>query len=147
MQRVIDIDLKLEADYVTRQSVIKEGNVRFSLTPYDIPRSARVIWDDVNHILTIEFLYLTPDEPRRVIRVNDDIELSIGQFSNKLYSARVGNIQTPTNGLDGLISALENARRGFDINRPKDRLTYWNYSLAKDFLSEEENRRLASLAL
>lgn len=144
--KAIEIELQLGAEYVTRQSLVEEGNVRLSLTPFDIPRSARIVWDEGKRVLTIEFRYLTPDEPREPIPVNPHIEMSIGKFSYKLYSAKITNSQTPVEAIDELIKALENARRKFDVSHPKERVPYWNYSLAKDFLAEEEKGRLSKLA-
>ncbi|HEX8071647.1 MAG TPA: hypothetical protein VF546_16975 [Pyrinomonadaceae bacterium] len=144
--KVVEIELELGAEYVTRQSLM-EGKTRFSLTPFDIPISARVVWDGDKSVLTIEFRYLTPHEPRKTINVNKDIEMSVGKFSYKLYSARIGNAPTPDDAINGLIQALENARRKFNVSHPKERVPYWNYSLAKDFLAEEEKGQLARLAL
>lgn len=145
MKKVVEIDLQLGADYVTRQSLIEEGNVRLSLTPFDIPRSARITWDEGERVLTIEFLYLTPDEPRTTLWINKVIEMSIGKFSYKLYAVRVNNSPTPVEAIDGVIQALENARRRFDVSQPKQRVPYWNYSLAKDFFTKEKNEKLSQL--
>ena len=146
MKHVLDIDLHLGAGYVTRQSITIDDNVRLSLTPFDIPRSARITWDELSKLLTIDFQYLTPDEPKKLVKINRDIEMSIGKFSYKLYSAIVARTDSALGAADKLSAALEQARAKLDVQKPQQRIPYWNYSLAQDFLSSEA-QQLSSLDL
>jgi hypothetical protein len=145
MKHILDLEMDLGAGYVNRQSVTID-NVRLSLTPFDIPRSARVTWDEQCKSLTIEFQYLTPDEPKGAVRVNRDVEMSTGKFSHKFYGAIVSHANSVIEATHKLTAALEEIRRRFDVQKPQQRIPYWNYSLARDFLSFEE-QRLSTLDL
>ena len=123
-----------------------ESNIRASLSPFDMPRSAKFLYGRVSKRLDIEFSYLTQDEPKETIRLNYDLYLEVGKFSKKLYAARVHNLQNEINDsgdmlpiIDSIVSALETVKSKFDIHRPTDRVPYLNYSMMEKFLSFEKD--------
>jgi hypothetical protein len=149
MKQPMEIEIQIGEEYVTRQAIELENAGHERLSPYDIPRYAR-IWHDVRESrLHLEFRYLTPDEPKEEFK-NDRISLKLGRMSKKFYSLSVSNVG-PTfeefkTALEEIVAVFRKNREQFNVKSIKERMPYWNFSLAGDFVASKENDLLIELA-
>ena len=134
-----------------KYNVLKEISVRGvkvngSLSPYDIPRQAKVSYDELSKVFKIHFVYLTPDEPKSEKRASPDIALFFGQSSGKLYDIHVHK-QDQANLLDikiQLVAKIGDLADESEKSTPPNYIKELNLLVAKKFL--EENTELFIVA-
>ncbi len=149
MKRAVDIEIQLGEDYVTRQSIELDNAGHETLSPFDIPRHARIWYDEPHKRLHLEFKYLTPDEPKEQLHMNR-VVLNIGKISKKFYSLSVSDVDPGVPqfkaAFDEIIRVFQTRKELYDVKSLKERMPYWNFSLARDFVASKEND-LLDLAL
>lgn len=133
----IEKEITVGPSYLNRQPLFSEESVRGTLSPYDIPIKAVIRFDSPKKLLAIEFVYMTPNEPKQQIKSVDDVTLETGKYSGKLYSIMVHKIHK--HGLAAALIevglAVDQAQRKFQISRPVDQAPLLNLSFVKDILS------------
>lgn len=116
---------------------------KFSLSPYDVPQYARVSYDKEKHILSIEFKYLTPDEPRHFVAPTDKISFEIGKSSGKIYKIKLEKIESGSKISKITIEMIEKEVDEFIEKIPskdeRNEVQILNFGLAKDILKYEKD--------
>ena len=133
----IEKEIPVSPNYANRQQAFIEESVHGSLSPYDIPNRIMVRYDSKHNWLTIQFKYMTPNEPQERIRSVDDVFLDTGKFTGKLYTAQVKNVRkggVPA-ALDEVRLALQKCQRQYRIESPVEKAPLLNFIMLEDLLS------------
>lgn len=138
MEKIKNIDLEPAKYNVSKEFVIRGVKLNGSLSPYDIPRQAKVSYDARERLFKIHFVYLTPDEPTKELKTSSDISLYLGQSSGKLYDIYVRG-QAPENLLSirlQLVSQLHDLAAESEVSNPPNYIKELNLLAAEKFLDE-----------
>lgn len=136
--------IPIDPERATRVTVELGEKAKGRLSPFDMPISLEMLYKEADSFFQGRFVYLTPNEPKRIIELADkNVHCEVGKFSNKLYAIKVFNVER--DGLSGIPARLDGVLdallRELDLKKPADQVPFMNFSFAKAFLAE--NRRLS----
>ena len=145
MEKTKNINLESAKYNVLKEIIVRGVKMRGSLSPYDIPRQAKVSYDAFAKVFKIHFVYLTPDEPTTEKKTSPDISLFLGRSSGKLYDIRVQG-QEPADLFNikvQLVAQIGHLAMESETSNPPNYIKELNLLVAKKFL--EENSELYSI--
>jgi len=140
MQRVVEVGPRYASE-----TLILRGEFRGKLSPYDIPEQARSEYDVPGRRFRVWFEYLTPDEPRKSVRLmasgGGAIVVQLGKHSNKLYSVEITGVnhdQIPRVRLE-IVEAIKDIASKLPQHDPRNYMPATNLGLAKAVLERESD--------
>lgn len=139
MSNIKENELEIKIKYPSKMIII-HGEAQGYLSPYDVPRKAKVSFNNEKNLFSIDFDYLTPNEPRDKKTYGGGVTtLYFGKTSGKLYSINI-HCQSKEQ-LPELVSIEVTPVLGELIADSKDNpnrlVEYENLSTTKAFLEEE----------
>jgi hypothetical protein len=138
MEKTKNITLEPKRYNVRKEIMVRGVKVDGSLSPYDIPRQAKISHDEFARIFKIHFVYLTPDEPTSEQKLSPDISVFLGQSSGKLYDIQVREqdvANLPNIKLE-LVAQIGNLATASEASTPPNYIKELNLLVAKKFLEE-----------
>ncbi len=129
--------IPVSGDYAKKHKIQFHG-ITHQVSPFDIPLYAIARYDEEKMVYSIEFVYLTPDEPKEEQIIDHYTKIFVGKNSKKLYLIKVDGCTRDNipalnihiiQEVEKLIPSEENL---------KDLVKKMNYQIIKDFLENEK---------
>lgn len=75
----------LRDEVVKRKIKVRGQNVVVYYAPYEIPEAMRLLFDEEQKQITLEFRYVSEDEPRRTVTLSKTGSMKVGKITGRIY--------------------------------------------------------------
>lgn len=141
--------IQLDPEQLNKNTTEKIGGVEITvgLSPYDVPDRVRGYVDDHNHKFVIEFEYLDGEEEHSLDTYGENISLTVGKHSKRLYKIHVDTNRLNTNQIllnTFLIEEIPKAIRGLE-DKVAQKERHQHYEIAKDVIVNKSEELVGSI--